>query len=67
MNVDCPLALSTLIQGMLRFGQIDRAVELYKVAIDKNIVLSVGVYNGMFSNVKGIVTHQRWNYIVVSI
>ncbi|KAK6635115.1 hypothetical protein RUM44_000364 [Polyplax serrata] len=64
MNVDCPLALSTLIQGMLRFGQIDRAVELYKVAIDKNIVLSVGVYNGMFSNVKGIVTHQRWNYIV---
>lgn len=66
MNVDCPLAFSALIQGMLKYGQVDEAFALFNAARDKNLILAVGVYNEILANIHNIKESQRWDYALVS-
>lgn len=65
-NPDCPLAYSAIIQGMLKYGQVTKGVELFNYMRDKNVPLSLNVYNLILANVNNIVEGERWKFILVS-
>ena len=51
---------------MLKYGQINKAIDIFNTARSKNMILSVGVYNNIILNVANISDSENWNYVLVS-
>lgn len=59
-------AYSAIIQGMTKYYQVDRAVQLFEEAISKNFILSTTTYNSLIS-IGSYVKESyelRWNFTV---
>lgn len=56
---------SAIIQGMIKYGQIDRAQQLFKDATDQGKVVSLDTFNALLSvgNMVKDSYELRWNYI----